>query len=204
MPAQPNARLEASISAAKSPVPTLLAGGAPRDSREAGCGRRPGARLRAGQVQDLAGVGCSRPRQRFRDLFQGPLPGDGLEPAFAPLAHALHRAAEPVRIVEGLQRCVAARAQPAAADRVRRIAFKLLDRRDLLAETLAVHFDLALRGHDPGRRPASRAAIPADARMPLLDSRLDLLLADQERDDLLGLLAAGPGDRAARCGAHEA
>src|SRR5256885_12106686 len=105
-------------------------------------------------------------------------------------------------MIKRLPRRLPPSAQSPAADRIERIALDLLDRRDalphLLNALLPLELDHALRFHDPDDRAASRAALRADGRTPHLLPLSDLVLGNQQRNQLVGLVPAASRKRA-RC-----
>ena len=98
---------------------------------------------------------------------------------------------------------MAAGAKPSAAHRVFGVPFDLLDRCNLLAKALSFDLDFSFGRHHSGNSATSGSAFLADARVPFLNARYNLLLRNQQRDDLLGLLAACTGYHAARSGADQ-
>ncbi len=158
-------------------------------------GDRARAGVGAGEKYDPGGI-C------FCDLTgdgrNGLLPGGGRELPFPTVARALHRAAQPVGVIQGLHGGMAARTEPAAAHRVQRVAFHLLDGGNALAELLARALDGAHALHDAHQSAATGCAFGACSGVPLLFPRHDFAFRDQQRNQLIGLAATASESRGRR------
>ena len=150
--------------------------------------RVPACPLR--EENDSGGIGGSHLCELFGNLSDGIVPGDRRKLCLAALAGAFHGAAQAIGVVQRLYRCLTARAEVAAGDRVERIAFNLLDRGDALAKLFAVALDGSNALHDAHHGAASRTAPGANRGMPLLLTGYDFMLGDQEGNGLVGLAAA--------------
>ena len=93
-------------------------------------------------------------------------------------------------MVKRLDNRLSARAEPAAADRVERIAFYLFNSRYALPDRFTFELDNPLATHYAYERAATGRAFRADSRVPALFSDRDIVLGNQERNQGVRLAAA--------------
>ncbi len=178
--------------------------------------RADGRRGRAERLRETLRArasGCPRPVRRgwrcaprcgfgesLRRRGDGFVPGNGRELRLAALAGALHGAAQAGGMVEPLHRRLAARAQPAAADGVERIAFHLFNSGDALVPGFAIALDGAHALHDADDGAASGGAFGANRRPPFLLAGDEFVLLDEHGNEGIALVPAARRQRARRSG----
>ena len=128
---------------------------------------------------------------------------DGLEAGASSFPGTLLGPAQAIRIVERLHRGLPARAQAAAAHRVKRVAIDFLDGGKALPNLLALQLNRALGLHHADDRAAARGALAADAGVPGLHAGNDRFFGNEQRDDLARRVAASARNRAARRRPHQ-
>src|SRR6266481_1189352 len=153
-------------------------------------GERPRTALRTGEEQNARRIRPAHLIEFLNGVSYRLLPRRGGELGLRTRSLAPLGSAKPVRMIERLHSRLPARAQPAAANRVERVAFNFLDHGNRLPERLSFTLDNALALHDPRDDAAAGRALRTDTWMPRLLAGHNFPVGNQQRNVALHLLTA--------------